>query len=38
MLIPVAKSKGQVLFYWRGIALVQYWRSFDELETFARKE
>ncbi len=27
---------GQVFFYWRGIALVQYWRSFDDLETFAR--
>src|SRR3989442_11518229 len=27
---------GQVFFYWRGIALVQYWRSFEELETFAR--
>ncbi len=22
--------------YWRGIALVQYWRSFDDLERFAR--
>ena len=27
---------GQVFFYWRGIALVQYRRSFEELETFAR--
>ena len=27
---------GQVFFYWRGIALVQYWRSFEDLETFAR--
>ncbi|MGI8554699.1 MAG: DUF4188 domain-containing protein [Dehalococcoidia bacterium] len=26
----------QTFFYWRGIALVQYWRSFDDLETFAR--
>jgi len=23
-------------FYWRGAALVQYWRSFEELERFAR--
>ncbi len=23
-------------FYWRGIALVQYWRSFEQLERFAR--
>src|SRR3989442_12562513 len=22
----------QTFFYWRGIALVQYWRSFDDLE------
>ena len=22
--------------YWRGIALVQYWRSFEQLERFAR--
>lgn len=27
---------GQVFFYWRGIALVQYWRSFEDLEQFAR--
>ena len=27
---------GQVFFYWRGIALVQYWHSFDDLEKFAR--
>lgn len=26
----------QTYFYWRGIALVQYWRSFDDLERFAR--
>ena len=26
----------QTFFYWRGIALVQYWRSFDDLEKFAR--
>jgi hypothetical protein len=26
----------QVFFYWRGIALVQYWRSFEDLEKFAR--
>ena len=23
-------------FYWRGAALIQYWRSFDQLERFAR--
>jgi hypothetical protein len=27
---------GQIFFYWRGIALVQYWRSFEDLEAFAR--
>ena len=27
---------GQIFYYWRGIALVQYWRSFEDLETFAR--
>ena len=26
----------EYFMYWRGIALVQYWRSFDELERFAR--
>jgi hypothetical protein len=26
----------QVLFFWRGIALMQYWRSFEDLERFAR--
>jgi len=26
----------QTFFYWPGIALVEYWRSFDELEKFAR--
>ena len=26
----------QPCFYWRGAALVQYWRSFDHLEGFAR--
>jgi hypothetical protein len=24
------------LFYWRGAALVQYWRSFEQLERFVR--
>jgi hypothetical protein len=24
------------ILYWRGIGLVQYWRSFDDLERFAR--
>lgn len=27
---------GQVFTYWRGIALIQYWRSFEDLEKFAR--
>ena len=27
---------GQLFYYWRGIALVQYWRSFEDLEKFAR--
>ena len=26
----------RIFFYWRGIALVQYWRSFEDLEKFAR--
>lgn len=26
----------QPYFYWRGIAIVQYWRSFEQLEQFAR--
>jgi hypothetical protein len=26
----------QVFFYWRGIAIVQYWHSFEDLEAFAR--
>jgi hypothetical protein len=28
---------GETFFYWRGIAMVQYWRSFDDLESFARQ-
>ena len=27
---------GQAFLYWRGVALVQYWRSFADLERFAR--
>jgi hypothetical protein len=27
---------GQTFFYWRGVGMVQYWRSFEDLETFAR--
>ena len=27
---------GQSMFYWRGVALIQYWRSFEDLEHFAR--
>jgi Domain of unknown function (DUF4188) len=26
----------QPFLYWRGVALVQYWRSFEQLEHFAR--
>jgi hypothetical protein len=26
----------QTFLYWRGIALVQYWRSFEQLEQYAR--
>ena len=26
----------QTFAYWRGVALVQYWRSFEQLERFAR--
>lgn len=26
----------ETFIYWRGIALVQYWRSFEDLESFAR--
>jgi hypothetical protein len=26
----------KTFIYWRGIATVQYWRSFDDLEKFAR--
>jgi hypothetical protein len=27
---------GEFFLYWRGPALVQYWRSFEDLEKFAR--
>ncbi len=27
---------GELFLYWRGVALVQYWRSFDDLDRFAR--
>ena len=26
----------QTFFYWRGTGLIQYWRSFEDLERFAR--
>jgi hypothetical protein len=26
----------QTFFFWRGVVTVQYWRSFDDLEKFAR--
>ncbi len=28
----------QTFFNWRGVTLVQYWRSFDDLERFARNK
>jgi hypothetical protein len=27
---------GQTILYWRGLGLIQYWRSFEDLERFAR--
>jgi len=27
---------GETFFYWRGAGLIQYWRSFEDLEHFAR--
>lgn len=27
---------GQQIVYWRGIGMIQYWRSFEDLERFAR--
>ncbi|MDZ7705721.1 MAG: DUF4188 domain-containing protein [Trueperaceae bacterium] len=27
---------GETFLYWFGIGLIQYWRSFEDLETFAR--
>ena len=27
---------GELFFYWPGVMLLQYWRSFDDLEHFAR--
>ncbi|UFP95597.1 DUF4188 domain-containing protein [Gloeobacter morelensis] len=27
---------GETFLYWRGVALVSYWRSFEDLEKFAR--
>src|SRR5262245_35005256 len=29
---------GQSIYYWRGVGLVQYWRSFEDLERFARSK
>ncbi|MDQ6774266.1 MAG: DUF4188 domain-containing protein [Candidatus Dormibacteraeota bacterium] len=26
----------QTIFYWRGIGVLQYWRSFEDLDRFAR--
>jgi hypothetical protein len=27
---------GEAMFYWRGVGLIQYWRSFEDLEKFSR--
>ena len=27
---------GETFVYWRGVGLIQYWRSFEDLERFAR--
>ncbi|NDJ20072.1 DUF4188 domain-containing protein [Nostoc sp. B(2019)] len=27
---------GETFIYWRGVGLIQYWRSFEDLEHFAR--
>jgi hypothetical protein len=27
---------GQTILYWRGLGVIQYWRSFEDLERFAR--
>lgn len=27
--------RGQTFLFWRGVAVVQYWRSFEDLERFA---
>lgn len=27
---------GETMLYWRGIAVLQYWRTFEDLERFAR--
>lgn len=27
---------GETFVYWRGVGLIQYWRSFEDLENFAR--
>ncbi len=29
---------GQATFFWPGIGIIQYWRTFDELEQFARSQ
>lgn len=29
---------GQATYFWPGIGLIQYWRSFDDLERFARSK
>ncbi len=27
---------GEAFFYWRGVGLIQYWRSFEDLQRFAK--
>jgi hypothetical protein len=29
---------GELFFYWRGVGMLQYWKDFDALETFAREQ
>jgi hypothetical protein len=33
---PAGYLGGELFFYWRGVGMIQYWRDFDALESFAR--
>ncbi len=33
---PTGYLSGQLFFYWRGVGMLQYWRDFEALESFAR--